>query len=555
MEAKIISSLEKCFLDESIESKPQLKSFSMLKNERYSLCVCFLNPQAKMDWEKETLRFKIEGVFKDFANVYKVGHIPSNLPCYPDHNDDNYIRKTPGLYPDLLEPITEETRLPSINHLHTIWIELEPNDKLEAGNYTIEGVFINEAGEETARVSADVEIIDALLPPQELTYAQWFYTDCLMQYYEVGTWSERHWEIIENFLCNAVRYGQNMILTPLLTPELDTYVGGYRPTTQLVDITLENGEYSFDFSRVKRWVETCQRAGMKYFEINHFFSQWGAKFCPQVVAKVDGEEKRIFGWDDPSDSPRYLEFLKLLIPAFIDYMKSLGVDKLCRFHISDEPRAENLELYKRVSSVVKELIQGYGTMDAVSDYEFYKTGAIDYPVACNDHMDEFIENGVKELWTYYCCCQCEEVSNRFFAMPSARNRIIGTQCYKFGVKGFAHWGYNFYNNQLSYSPINPYICSDAESSFPSGDAYSVYPGKEGKPLPSLRQIVFFDALQDMRAMQLCESLYGKDYVVSLIEEGIEPITFKKYPKSADYILELREKVNRAIKEKLKSYIS
>ena len=41
MRAKIISSLEKCFLDENILSKPALTSVSMLKNERYSLQVCF----------------------------------------------------------------------------------------------------------------------------------------------------------------------------------------------------------------------------------------------------------------------------------------------------------------------------------------------------------------------------------------------------------------------------------------------------------------------------------------------------------------------------------
>ena len=32
------------------------------------------------------------------------------------------------------------------------------------------------------------------------------------------------------------------------------------------------------------------------------------------------------------------------------------------------------------------------------------------------------------------------------------------------------------------------------------------------------------------------------------EDAAEPITFKKYPHSADYILKLREKVNEAIKQ-------
>ena len=86
----------------------------------------------------------------------------------------------------------------------------------------------------------DTEIINAELPPQNTIFTQWFYADCLMQYYEVETYSEKHWQIIENFMTNARKYGQSMILTPVLSPELDTYVGGYRPSTQLVEITLEN---------------------------------------------------------------------------------------------------------------------------------------------------------------------------------------------------------------------------------------------------------------------------------------------------------------------------
>ena len=54
--------------------------------------------------------------------------------------------------------------------------------------------------------------------------------------------------------------------------------------------------------------------------------------------------------------------------------------------------------------------------------------------------------------------------------------------------------------------------------------------------------------RQVRAMQLLESKIGKDAVVQLIEEGIEkPITFKEYPHDPEYLLELREKINCAIK--------
>ena len=120
--------------------------------------------------------------------------------------------------------------------------------------------------------------------------------------------------------------------------------------------------------------------------------------------------------------------------------------------------------------------------------------------------------------------------------------------YKYTIAGFLHWGYNFYNNQYSYATLNPYMNTDGEYFAAAGDTFSVYPGPDGKPWESIRLLVFYDALQDMRAYSLCESLYGKEFVMNIIEESIEPITFFDYPHREDYLLNVREKINKAIAE-------
>ncbi len=552
MRAKIISSLEKCFLDETVPMKKALGSISMLKNERYSLQVCYDEEITGMTGcTQQTMRFCIESPLKDYIQVYKVQNIPSTFPCYINEYDENYLRTTPGLYPDLLEPITEQSRLAVRAALQSVWLEIEPMEQFSAGIYPIKGTFVNNDGEVLAEVSTEVEIIDAVLPAQDLIYTQWFYPDCLMQYYGVETYSEEHWTIIEAFMRNARKYGQTMILTPVLSPELDTYIGGYRPVTQLVDIWLENGQYRFCFDKLGRWIDLCDRVGIKYFEINHFFSQWGAAACPQVIATVDGEEKRIFGWDTPSDSDGYKAFLNALIPEMLAYFKSKnGADKRCYFHISDEPNLEKLENYAKASGILSDLVKGYPVIDALSKYDFYEKGLVEKPIPATNHIQPFLDHNVKNLWTYYCCVQNVGVANRFFAMPSARNRIIGTQLYKFEIEGFLHWGYNFYNSQFSYEQIDPFLCSDAGAYFPSGDAYSVYPGKNGTPWPSLRQVVFAEALQDLRALMLCQQLYGREKTMELLEMGVEPITFDKYPQDADYLLNLRRRINQAIADKV-----
>lgn len=548
MRGKIISSLEKCFLDETVEQKAELGEISMLKNERYSFQVCYA---AKEETDAKDIRlFHVESELAEFISVSQVLSIPSAMPVFRKRHDANYLRTEPGLYPDLLRPMEKNRRLPVNNNLNALWLEIAPDHRVAAGTYPIKCIFTDTDGKTVLELSTQIKIIDAVLPDQQLIYTQWFYTDCLMNYYGTKAFSERHWRIIENFMVNAKKYGMNMILTPILTPSLDTYVGGERPTTQLVDITVENGVYHFDFSKLGRWVDLCDKVGIRYLEICHFFSQWGAEACPKVVAKVDGRRKKIFGWHTASHSTEYAHFLRQLIPQMLAYLKSKnGADRRCYFHVSDEPGKEHLEQYRKVSNLLKPLIKGYPLMDALSDYSFYETGATDHPVVASNHIEPFLEKKVPGLWTYYCLSQHTNVSNRFFAMPSQRNRIIGTQLYKFEIAGFLHWGYNFYNNQYSYNSIDPFLVSDGECFAPSGDTYSVYPGENGQPWPSIRQVVFHEALQDLRALQLCQQLYGREYTMQLLEEGIDPITFKQYPHDPSYLLELRRRVNDAIARK------
>lgn len=549
MRAKIISALEKCFPDETVTKKKALAHFSMLRNERYSLQVCY-DCEEPVD-DKQIVYFSVESPLVQAIRVYMVKCIPSLMPVYRQRHDENYLRTEPGLFPDLLEPMQPGYRLPAGNILNSLWLEIDPQEQFPAGSYPITCVFTDTAGSRVAEVTVTATIIAASLPPQKLIYTQWFYTDCLLQYYGTEAFDQRHWQIIENFMGNAARYGMNMILTPILTPELDTYVGGQRPTTQLVGVSLEKGSYSFDFSKLGRWVDLCDKVGIRYLEINHFFTQWGAAACPKVMATVDGEYRQIFGWDTPSDSPEYKEFLYALIPQMLDYLKTKnGADRRCYFHISDEPRKQHLEQYTKVCNMIRPLLEGYPIIDALSDYDFYANGVTTCPVPASNHMEEFLPHNIPDLWTYYCCTQNVDVSNRFFAMPSARTRIIGTQLYKFRIAGFLHWGYNFYNNQDSYAPINPFLCSDGEGFAPSGDTYSVYPGSGGQPWPSLRQAVFYDALQDLRTLELCQALYGREYTMDLLEAGIEPITFRSYPHSDSYLLGLRERLNAAIAEKV-----
>lgn len=569
-ETKCIHSLVKVFPDEAL-AITSLSSGSSLLNETYSFQVAYCANKLY-----KPIHIHVQSELSDCVTLRKVGLVPAELPCI--HDDGDYMRTTPGLFPDPLYPIDAEgiTALPG--QWRSIWVTVEPAGNVKPGNYSIDIVFVADDGREIARETFTLQFIHAELPEQTLTHTEWFHTDCLATYYNVDVFSEEHWRIVERYVATAVKHGINMILTPLFTPPLDTQVGCERPTVQLVDVVKQGDQYTFGFEKLERWVEMCDRQGVRYFEFSHLFTQWGAKHAPKIVAKVvDGDERgaesrgvsvgseaydgddndrrsadsgklqRIFGWDTDAGGAEYRSFLAQFLPELVKFIQENGLEKRSYFHVSDEPYSDHLEQYKSNSEFLRQYLGEFPMIDALSDYAFYELGVVKHPIPANDHIDPFIAGGVKPLWTYYCVSQWNKVSNRFFALPSARNRIIGVQLYKFDADGFLHWGYNFWYSQYSRKAIDPFKVTDADLAFTSGDAYLVYPGEDGHPIESIRMEVFFEALQDLRALRLLESLIGRDRVLSLLEEGLEsPITFSEYPRDADWLLQLRERINSEI---------
>ena len=379
----------------------------------------------------------------------------------------------------------------------------------------------------------------------------WFHTDCLAEYYRVPVFSEEHWTIIENFIRTAVRRGCTMILTPLFTPPLDTAPGGERLTVQLVDVNVCKGAYTFGFDRLERWVEICRRCGVAYLEMSHLFTQWGAAAAPKIIATVDGEEKRLFGWETDAHGEAYAHFLSEFLPALMKKLNELGVAERAYFHISDEPSLDHLESYRHACSLVKPYLQGRPVIDALSDFAFYQTSALEKPVVALDHLEPFLQAGVPGLWTYYCVGQYRDVTNSFMAMPAARTRMLGVQLYRYQLEGFLQWGYNFYHTQLSLANLNPYEVTDAGGVFPSGDAFQVYPGRDGKPEESIRFMLNHLAMQDLRALEALEALQGRERVLRLLEECAQgSLTLTDYPRDAAFFDRLRQRVNKELSGRL-----
>lgn len=528
-----VSSLQRVFLDGRCDLTEH-NFGSVLKGERYSYQIVYKSS------EKFFAEIVIDSPLSQFITVRSVGNVPSELPVY--ESDCEFCeRNEPGLFPDVLFPIENNRVLIKRQNYYALWITVDLPKDTDAGDYEIK-IKLKKDGETISENIFGLHVINAVLPEQKLIYTQWFHSDSIANYYKIPVFCEKFWALVESFIKAAVHTGVNMLLTPVFTPPLDTEIGGERLTVQLVDVKLENGKYSFGFDRFIRWVRLAQKCGIEYFEISHLFSQWGAKYTPKIVAEVNGSQKRIFGWETSADSIEYAEFLSAFIPQLIKVIRSLGIENSTFFHISDEPNEDQIESYSRSKSTVAPLLEDFPIIDALSDYSFYESGIINNPIPCTNDIESFIEKGFPHPWTYYCCGQGGKLSNRFFGMPLSTTRIIGFQLFKYGIEGFLQWGFNFYNSQYSLRSIDPFAVTDADSAFPSGDSFTVYPGKNGA-IESVRSEVFYQALQDMRALTLLCDRIGKKRTIAAVEADFGIITFFDYPRGTEKMLNLRKSVN------------
>ncbi len=525
-----VHALEKIF--PTVAPKLLLSQATVFKNERYGFQFALIS---------ETLGSVAFSLTVDGKPhpAREVKRMPAQQTKYLGVSDDFVIFKERAstYYPDLLQPLDGEIYLHK-NKWHSVWGTVEG---LSVGEHEIRLTVADQSA------SFTLTVLDRELPPCDIPNTEWFHYDCLADYYKTKVFSERYNEIMGNYFKNMVAHGINTLYVPMFTFATNTLVGKYRKTVQLVDLEVKEGKYIFDFTRLIAFMKKAREYGFEFFEMSHLATQWGAKFTPKIFASVDGKKKRIFGWDKKSTAKEYMDFLDAFLPAIVKALDENGFAGRCFFHISDEPKLDDLPTYQVLAKKFKEHLGGYKIIDALSNYAFYCEGLIDLPVPSSDAVAPFFENEVP-IWLYYCCAQGGEYfSNRFFNMPLMRTRILGMQLFANDIKGFLHWGYNFYYTNMSERLIDPYFVTDAGNVYPSGDSYLVYPAKDGTPYDSIRNEAFADAFQDYRALLLLSKIKGRAFVLELLErEGVRGLS--EYPREAEWLIAFREKINRLIME-------
>ncbi len=545
----LTSSLEKVFLNKRAKEF-QIDTINIIKNDTYNFQLVYFLSDA--DRASRNRYFRVEIESSEDYELYDVNLVKCEYLA-TEYRDRFYLDTTPGLYPDLLTK-NEGTIKPLPDNFKSLWISIKSGNEAKKSAFKIKLVEIQledntgaiiEKNNVVFEKNISLNIINQKNIELPIKHTQWFHVDSIANYHKVKVFSEEHWNLIEKYIEFAAKKSDvNLLLTPTFTPSLDTDVNKERKTVQLIDVFYKDGKYSFNFDKLDRWCNLCKKYGIKYLEVAHFFTQWGAKYTPKIEVHVEDDNKnstivKQFGWHIKATDPSYRKFLEALIPELIINFEKFGYskDKLY-FHISDEPNKECIEDYSRAKKQIRDLLGECNLIDALSDFEYYEKGLVETPIPANDHIEPFV-NKVDELWTYYCIAQGNMVPNRFIGLPSYRNRAMGILLYLYNVKGFLHWGFNFYESENSRKSINPFLSVDGECAFPAGDPFLVYPG----PTTSIRNEVQNEAFSDLKLLCLLENKIGREKVIKIIKDN-QPYSFSftDYPRNQEYYLKLREEV-------------
>jgi hypothetical protein len=549
LHVKLLDSMTKVMPEAKLPISRELLRGSALRGEVYSFQLAYRCSSGRLP----DVRFELEGPLAPYTHTRVIGLIPAEMLNY-SYFDENVLGERPGLFPDPLYELPEEGLMMFPQQYRALHIQVRIPEDQAPGEYEFKLKLSQEEENVSAEKTFTLEVVDAVLPRQRIEHTEWFYCDCIAAQYNCEVWSEEFWKILENYFRHMADHGITQILTPTITPPLDTAVGTERLTTQLLDIETDGkGNWSFNCDRLKRWVDLAKKCGLRRFELAHIYTQWGAEFAPKVIAKTPEGVKRVFGWETKSDSPEYTAFIRALLTELTDFVVREGLLDCCCMHISDEPSPEAHELYRKHLALVREVTRGLIPIcDALSHLGFFEKGENAYPVPSIAKMPTFREAGIDYLWTYYCCGPELVTTNRFLNFPGGRTRILGFQLFNYRIDGFLHWGYNFWNSRFSRQTIDPYRTPDAGALFPAGDPFIVYPGEGGKPLDSFRGELLREAFQDHRALVLLAQLLGDEQkAIDFLRElcGGE-LSISNYPVSEEAICTIRHAINMKIKSLL-----
>ncbi len=428
----------------------------------------------------------------------------------------------------LLREASVEVRAGS---LQAVWLSLRLPADAAPGSYRLplELFWARDLEDEQRVGEAEVtlEVVPLSLPePHGFRHFLdlWQHPAGIARGHGVPLWSEAHWQLIEAYGRELARLGQKAI-TIIAS---DSPWAGQRcrrdvdyPSAlheyNIVHIACRaSGELVFDFSRLDRYVETYLRLGIdQEIEVIGLLAAWDDEFGRPLTDHPDNI--RLACHDEPSGRITWLRSqgeLRQYLAALREHLIERGWWEIVRF-TADEPA--DVATFRRRLDFLHDACPGAKAKVPCNHAEFM--GEFLDPVAdwvpnldclsadreATCRLQQAVQaRGDRFLW-YVCCGPARP--NNFITSPTIESRFQGWFTAWAGLDGFLRWAFTCW-------PADPWRRPGYRfPGWPSGDMFFVYPGRDGRPVRSIRNEALLFGIQDYELIALARERAQSDPAV------------------------------------------
>lgn len=425
---------------------------------------------------------------------------------------EDVVRTAPDYFPDPLS--NDRSMYVPRKTTQPVWITVYVPKGTGAGIYSGAVDLNTTEGKQTVKMS--VEVCAVTLPDpnegsldymhhQQITGVWWLPSspgcypwDPITICYGYNRWTPQWWALLEDFAKKMREHRQNILYLNLPQLLMD---GG----TQ-VD---ENGVFTFHWSKVDEYVRFFMDRGVvKGLEGTHIAAiDYFVMHFTTYVLRRNTQGMMEVGMA-PHDSEESENWLRQYLPALQAHVEQMGWMDVWYQHVGDEAMTDaQLSQYTFYFRKIRELAPLFKVGDPVTHVDFAKHQlelGTDVQVPIESAYDEnralfrqAAKDGVR-MYLYNCCGPAGSWLNRFVDKPVWHMRVLGWLLYDWDIKGFLHWGYNFWNDWGLKEPLE---ISEEEV---KGDHYTVYPDPHfpDKIRSSIRYEANRDAAQDYELLSI-----------------------------------------------------
>ena len=395
----------------------------------------------------------------------------------PKYRKTDLVRTAPARFPDYLAE-SKEVSLKK-DQYEAVYLTVRVPRNAEAGDYAASLTVRSDQG--SASVPVRLTVYPLTLPDERhLMVTEWYSTNKFRQFHGIDSSdSDRFYEMLGLYARNMAEHRQN----------------AFRVGLELIAFKLnEQGKLECDFSRFDKWAEVFWNTGRMDLLETGFVARFGeGGWSSREVTLRDFRVQSANG----SVTLPGKEFLPQFLPMFENHLRDKGWLEKTVFHIADEPSNHNIMDWREASDFVHRFAPSLRRMDAIESTHCLDrleiwVPKLDHLATWYDAYRKAQEQG-NELWFYTVgIFQKGSLPNKTADVPLIESRVLHWLNYRYGLKGYLHWGFNQWTDDPFEAPGQH-----------RGDGWHVYPKKDGL-LNSLRWEQMRNGLQDYEYFWMLE---------------------------------------------------